>query len=126
MSKSKPELLSTAVSQADPSLLRVALTEADPRLLEVALTKAIPKWPQSGPYQPQSSSDAAPKSKSDIVIDDEDTEPSKPSQNLDNTGVVTPDNNNDCDKKLLAEQEKEPEIVKTLLPAAVAAESESM
>ena len=75
---------------------------------------------------PPQLSDAAPKSKSDIVIDDEDTEPSKPSHNLDNTGVVTPDNNNDCDKKLVTELEKEPEIVKTLLPAAAVAESESM
>ena len=43
MSKSKPELLSTAVSQADPDLLRVALTDADPKLLEIALTKATPE-----------------------------------------------------------------------------------
>ena len=75
---------------------------------------------------PQQSSDAAPKSKSDNVIDDEHTEPSNPSQNPDKTGVVTPENNNDCDKKLVTELEKEPEIVKTLLPAAAVAESESM
>ena len=42
VSKSKPELLSTAVANADPDLLRVALTDADPKLLEVALTKASP------------------------------------------------------------------------------------
>jgi len=71
------------------------------------------------------SSDASPKSKPDIVIDDVDTQPTKPFQNNDKIAVVNPDNNNDCDKKLLTEPEKEPEIVKTLLPAAVA-ESESM
>ena len=72
------------------------------------------------------STDVSPKSKPDIVIDDAETQPTtKPSQNNDKIDVVNPDNNNDCDKKLLTEQEKEPEIVKTLLPAAVA-ESESM
>ena len=75
--------------------------------------------------QSSDASSASPKSKPDIVIDDVDTQPTKPSQNNDKIDVVNPDNNNDCDKKLVAEQEKEPEIVKTLLPAAVA-ESESM
>ena len=52
-----------------------------------------------------------------------DTQPPPPTDKLE---VVTPDNNNDCDTKLVAELEKEPEIVKTLLPAAAVAESESM
>jgi hypothetical protein len=70
------------------------------------------------------STDASPKSKPDIVIDDVDSQPTKPSQNTDKIAVGNPDNNNDSDKKLVTEPEKEPEIVKTLLPAAVA-ESES-
>ena len=81
------------------------------------------------------SSDASPTSKPDTVINDviddviEDvvSEPTKPSSpRNDKIEVVNPDNNNDCDKKLVAEPEKEPEIVKTLLPAAAVAESESM
>jgi len=80
------------------------------------------------------SSDASPTSKPDTVINDviddviEDvvSEPTKPSSpHNDKIEVVNPDNNNDCDKKLVAEPEKEPEIVKTLLPAAAVAESES-
>ena len=56
-----------------------------------------------------------------------DSEPTKPSsQNNDNIEFVNSDNNNDCDKKLVTEQEKEPEIVKTLLPAAAVADNESM
>jgi len=74
---------------------------------------------------PKQSSDAAPKSKPDIVIDDVDTQPPPPPP-TDKLEVVTPDNNNDCDTKLATELEKEPEIVKTLLPAAAVAESESM
>ena len=75
---------------------------------------------------PQQSSDGSPKSKPDIVIDAVDTEPPKPSRNNDKIEAVNADNNNDCDKKLVTEPEKEPESVKTLLPAAAVAESESM
>ena len=73
------------------------------------------------------SADASPKSKPDIVIDDVDSEPTKPSsQNNDNIEFVNSDNNNDCDKKLVTEREKETEIVKTLLPEAAVADTESM
>ena len=72
------------------------------------------------------SSDGSPKSKPDIVIDAVvDSEPTKPSLNTDKIEAVNADNNNDCDKKLVTEQEKEPEIVKTLLAAAAVADSAS-